>query len=313
MHKVKAIVALLKGNNFDTIKELLEISYITKETFVEGLNKFFLQDYRQKYPYFVPSVIDLLNILGDFDTEYDQQLIDFLISSLVIKVVKNDNVQAGYLLKLIELGAIVKNQSSFCYSNMSIDSFVYYVEKNNIIFDAGTVATAAFATIAFGSNMEICDRIFQEWMTYAVDLQSICNVAINTYKFKYFPLVMQKTYDYQNAHIVTIFIMSVNFEYEGILEHITESQYYRELILYSLIKKSQSDTTNEDTRRFFELLENNECAEKIYKKIVAFINLIQKNGINVDFDLVMQWLSELLKYQYHIDILTKIVIKYRNH
>lgn len=120
----------------------------------------------------------MINVLGNFDTIDDQQLLNFLISELVRAMQKRGDVQPPYLLKLIELGAIVKNPEIFCSSDVPFNLFIYYAEKNNIIFDSKVVKSAII-----GLNTAICDWILQEWIQCSINLRSICKMAVISYDF----------------------------------------------------------------------------------------------------------------------------------
>jgi len=88
-------------------------------------------------------------------------------------------------------------------------------------------------------NIEICCWIFQQLMTIDIDLQSICEIAMATYQHKYIPLVIQKSFDNQNTHIVGLFVIVKNDNHKEYKKYMTESPYYEELVLFSSIKKRQ--------------------------------------------------------------------------
>uniref|UniRef100_A0A6C0CBF7 Uncharacterized protein n=1 Tax=viral metagenome TaxID=1070528 RepID=A0A6C0CBF7_9ZZZZ len=144
--KTHPVISLLKGNHFDCIQDLIDLSYIEIETFVFAIKCFYGQGNRSSFIYFVPSVLEITTEIND------SELINFLISDVIRMMNKPRERLIDCFSKLMELGGIVREPKEFCSSGIEMELFLRYVERNDLKIDTEIIKAAAV-----GRNVEICD------------------------------------------------------------------------------------------------------------------------------------------------------------
>uniref|UniRef100_A0A6C0CBV3 Uncharacterized protein n=1 Tax=viral metagenome TaxID=1070528 RepID=A0A6C0CBV3_9ZZZZ len=132
--------------------------------------------------------------------------------------------------------------------------------------------------------------MFQEWMSTHATVQSLCEIVTVTRQHKYISLVMQKSHDYNIAHIVGLFAN----DFDEYLKYMTDSEYYEELSLFYSIRTRQHLGNYAD--KFDELIVANEIK---LKPIIKAIEIIENKWVNYDFDfqVIMNRLTEISSSQ----------------
>jgi len=122
----KGVTSLFKDANFELIRSLLEISYITKETVTASLHHIYVS-WSVEEINFVPGVVDLVIDLGSF--ENDNELVNFLFDILITETKLAPEIYSSYLSKLIDFDSVTESKN-FCMCNFQYIHVLYRKKWN---------------------------------------------------------------------------------------------------------------------------------------------------------------------------------------
>jgi len=292
--KITSVAALLRAQQLEFIKLLIDESMIDQEIFLDALHKHC--DYKGiRDTNFVSKIVKFMDDLWNF-VGIEQSIFNLLISDLVMNYSKHDNniIFINCFNKLTDLDAIV-SEDYYDMLRIPRDAFFYYVQKNNLKINEEYIVAVVSGKI---SDLDICNWIFERWTVG--DLRSSCNIAKMAYGTTYFPRVMQQICIHDTNVVMFSIIASRNSCTTDLCEMMKYiSKDYDELMFLRTIVKYYyyPDHTNPNVTKLGSLLQTHDDAKKLVKEVTdeLFHQCILPR-INFFYDLIIPKLTLLLNF-----------------